>query len=371
MAFTVGCNVACSPFGHNQDGKYKGQSTHCRTEGVSVLNVALNMARHGHEVTLCGYQWCEPGDESKYPLPANVKLQKEVGGKYDVWFDAGWSIPHAEERCSKVDAQIYCHTWGGNPDSSHLEESICNGKTKGKHYMARVSRAFWREFDKYPYSIYMPTPLIEKIRAEGNYNSNKMLWANRGSWNKDYASRSEKILEWMEKHPEYEYTVLLWGDIKEKAHQFFDKNYADSIVQRFENLKNKELIEPYTGLPHDEFLNELSKSKILLDSAHPPEHLANIEAVCMGCIPLIWNGAGEHHFQWITEAMSISNCLSSPKQGHKINEAFGMDGVNVDRILNTETLYQRYFKELSRVTVDHEWENAYQIFVDELKKKGL
>lgn len=374
--FNVGTNVSCSPFGHGQSGKYKGQSTHCRTEGISVLNVALNMARHGHQVTICGYQWWQNDeDKIKYPLPPNITLQKEIGGKYDVWLDAGWSIPHAEERCSKVDAQIYCHTWGGNPNSSHLDESIANGKTKGKHYMARVSRAFWKEFNDYSYSIYMPTPLVEKIRPVGNYNSNKMLWANRGSWNKDYAARSEKILSWMEKHPDYDYTVLLWGDIKEKAHSFFDKNYADSIVQRFEGLKNKELLEPYTGLSHDKFLEELGKSKISLDSAHPPEHLANLEAVCMGCIPLIWNGAGEHHFQRITQAISIKALPSIQEidgdcKSIKVNEMFDMDGINgIDRMLNTEGLYQRYFEELSNVTIDHEWENSYKIFMKQLEER--
>ena len=189
-----------------------------------------------------------------------------------------------------------------------------------------------------------------------------MLWANRGSWNKDYATRSEKILTWMEKHSDYDYTVLLWGDIKEKARQFFDKDYSDSIVRRFEKLVEKnpstKLLEPYTGLGHDEFLKELGQSKVLLDSCHPPEHLANLEAVCMGCIPLIWTGAGEHHF--------ITN------EKKNVNEFFDMNYVgSLDRILDTENLYQGYFEALADVVVDHEYSTSYDIFIKQLKERGL
>jgi len=44
-----------------------------------------------------------------------------------------------------------------------------------------------------------------------------MLWGNRGAYNASYAYASDEILEFMERHQEYEYKVLLFGDIQEKA----------------------------------------------------------------------------------------------------------------------------------------------------------
>ncbi len=361
----IGCNVSCTPFGNYVDiGKLKGPWTHCRTEGISVLNFALNMARHGHKTVICGYEW---GDLREYPLPENIILRNDVGGMYDIWVDAGWENVHAPIRCSKVKANIYCHTWGGPPGSSGLVEyAESKGIKKGfNHFMARVSRAFHKEYTEYPYSIYIPTPLVDKIKPIGNFNSKKMLWANRGSFNADYAARSEKVLEFMEKWcDKYDYTVLLWGDIKEKASAIG----RSDIIRRFGDLrarnKNTRLLDPYSGLDHLEFLNELISSKILLDTAHPPEHLANLEAICMGCIPFIWRGAGEHHFQNI-----YKEGKERKEESIKINELFDMDGpIGIDKILNNEELYQKYFDALANVTVDHQFDDSYRIFMDEVKR---
>lgn len=379
---TIGCNVSCTPFGNYKDvGTLKGPYTHCRTEGISVLNFALNMARHGHKTTICGYEW---GDRREYPLPENVILKNDVGGTYDIWVDAGWENTYAPVRCSKVKADIYCHTWGGPPRPSGLAEYLNDKKNNGlnmknqNHFMARVSRAFWKEYEEYPYSIYIPTPLVDKIKTIGNFGSKKMLWANRGSFNKDYADRSEKVLSFMEKlsgrDEGYYYTVLLWGDIKEKA---LGIGRID-IIERFEKLKTRNektrLLDPYSGIGHDEFLRELNESVILLDTAHPSEHLANLEAVCMGTVPLIWRGAGEHHFQIFGEVGHKADDYHQlgNKVSYNVNDhGWDFDGPNgIDKILNDEKLYNEYFKDLASTVVDHEWDNSYKIFIDDVKRVG-
>ncbi len=353
----VGCVVSCHPFGHSGDkGEFKGAYTHCRSEGTWLLGVALNMAQHGHYVTIMGYQW---GDPSIYPIPQNVHLQDTIQGEFDIYIDAGWDDTYAPKRVEKIKSKIYIHAWGGSPHTSSLISYVESRNIKN-HFMARPSKAFWKEYTTYPYGIYMPTPLVDKIKVKGNFDSDKMLWGNRGAFNKEYAKDSQKVLEFMVKwKDEYRYKVLLWGDIIEKVRQNFDLDYSDDIIRKFKYLKNCEFVEPYIGIGHDEFLNELSESKILLDTAHPPEHPQNLEAVCMGAIPLIWRKS-EHHFQILPQSGNSVN----------VNELYEVDGPDgMDRIINDEELYQRYFDSLKTVTLDHEYNRAYTIFMQEIKDR--
>ncbi len=359
---TVGCSVSCHPFGHSGDnGKFKGPHTHCRSEGTWLLGVALNMARHGHKVTIMGYYW---GDSMDYPIPNNVNLQDNVEGEFDMYIDAGWDNINAPKRAERVKSLIYVHAWGGSPHTSSLIDYVEPRNIKN-HFMARPSRAFWRQYKDYKYGIYMPTPLVDKIKDRGNFESKKMLWGNRGAFNRDYASDSEKVLDFMVKWKrDYHYKVLLWGDIVEKLNQNFDSEYSSKMIKKFEDLNNRELVEPYIGIGHDEFLNELDESKVLLDTAHPPEHPQNLEAVCMGAIPLIWKKA-EHHFQ-----VFENNGNNDDKKVVNVNELFNIDGPNgMDKIINDEELYQRYFDSLKKVTVDHEYDNSYEIFMKQVKEK--
>lgn len=352
---TIGIQVSCAPSGHSGYKEYKGPWTHCRSEGTYLLSLALNLARHGHSVTIFEYQW---GDQERYPLPDRIKLQKEMNGEYDIYLGTGW------DECSSVKARIYCHGWGGDPFSSHLIDYV-NKKGIKNHFMMRNSRAFWNNFGDYPYSIYVPIPLVDKIEKKGNFESKKMLWGNRSAFNGDYyIQNSEKVLEFMEKWSgSYKYKVLLWGEIKENAMLFG----RTDIIRRFEELRNKnketELVEPDIGIGHDEFLTELKESKILLDAGHPGEHPQNLEAICMGAIPLIWKKT-EHHFQNIIKDDNGKN------KSTNINDIYGIDGSNgIDKIMNDEDLYQKYFSALREVTTDHEFDKAYDIFISEIKKK--
>ena len=362
----IACQVSCHPFGHSGDkGEFRGPSTHCRSEGTWILAIALNMARHGHDVTIIGYQL---GDPMKYPIPNNVTVHdiqyppQQIKEDFDIFIDPGWDNINAPKRCEEIKSKIYIHGWGGSPYSSELLSYVTPRNIKN-HFMARPSRGFQKEYIGYPYGIYMPHPLVDKIKDKGNFSSKKMLWGNRGAFykesNTDYSIVSEKVLEFMEKwQSKYKYKILLWGDIIERARN----SGRTDIIKRFENLKEKELIEPYIGIGHDEFLNELNESKILLDTAHPGVHPQNLEAICMGAIPLIWKNEtrGEHHFQ------------KTDEEGNSIyiNNLFNVDGPHgMDRIINSEELYQQYFKNLKDVTIDHEYDTSYKIFINQIREK--
>jgi hypothetical protein len=346
---TVIVNVCGSPFGIPAESPeiYLGANTHMRSEGTWLLGVALNMARHGHPVKIVDYQW---GDTNKYPLPPNVTLQKGCTGICDIFIDCGWDLKYAVERFSGINAGQYIHGWGGDPAGSSFLE--WQNKTKAKnHYMARTSRCFQSFFFKFPYSIYMPTPLVDKIKPTANFNSKKMLWGNRGAFNLSYTPASEKILEFMERHPEYNYKVLLYSDIKAKAMEI---GRAD-IIERFEKLPNSILDYPYSGIPHDVFLQELSESKVLLANGQPSAHPQTLEAICEGCVPLIWSFA-EHHFQSL--------------DGTPVNELFGISGPDgLEAFLEDPEAWQEYYELLKEPTRDHEYDQAYKTFIDELHRK--
>jgi hypothetical protein len=350
---TVIVNVPGSPFGIPAESSeiYLGPYTHMRSEGTWLLGVALNMARHGHPTTIIDYQW---GDTGKYPLPPNVTLQKGCAGVCDIFIDVGWDLKYAVERFSGVNARHYIHGWGGDPAGSSFMEWQKSTGAKN-HYMARTSRCFQSYFFKFPYSIYMPTPLVDKIKPTANFDSKKMLWGNRGAFNLSYTPQSEKVLEFMERHTDYYYKVLLYGDIMEKAKEIG----RSDIINRFEKLPNRYLSIPYSGVPHDVFIEELSESKILLANGQPSAHPQTLEAVCYGCIPLLWKNA-EHHFQ--------------TSSGVNMNEFYpydlnGPDGV--DSILEDPNAWQKYYNLLADTAKDHEYDNSYNIFMDAIHRKEM
>lgn len=374
---TVAVYVPGSPFGVMPGEKmiYRGPNTHMRSEGSWMLSIALNMARHGHPTTILEYPW---GDTKEYPLPENIGLFPHGGGytgKFDIYISMGWEDVHAPMRCRDIDAKIFIHGWGGNPRGSTFLDYAEKHNLKN-HYMANWSRCFKNLFDTFEYGIYMPTPLVDKIKEKGNFHSKKMLWGNRGAFNPGYKRESLKILDFMERYPEYEYTVLLYDDIKQRC--LHEKNwYGDgiggeegiNIVKRFESLPNKRLLDTYQGLPHDEFLRELNESKILLANGQPSCHPQTLEAACMGSIPLIWNFA-DHHFKYLPEKYDKDK-LDERDQGYKyVNDMFGMNGPDgIDKIMNDEDLYQKYYSALREVTMDHEFDNAYRILMQNIREK--
>lgn len=306
-----------------------------------MLGIALNMARHGHPTTILAYQW---GDQSRYPLPENVTLQGECRGKCDYFLDVGWDSQYAPQRFADVQARHYVHGWGGDPaGSTFLPYAQSHRLTN--HYMARNSRALRAAFDRYPFSIYAPTPLVQHVPEAPNFDSRRTLWANRGAFHPTYAPYSEQVLALMERLPDYEHTVLLWGDVKTRA---TDLGRPD-IVTRFEGLPKVKLDEPYWGIPHDAFLRALGDSKLLLANGQgsiPPQTL---EAVCMGCVPLLWPGP-EHHFG-------------------DIAHRHGLLGTAIERVLEGRGAFTEYYNDLAEVARDHEWDRSYALLIRAFEEK--
>lgn len=376
--------VPCGPFGvmPNEKTVYRGPNTHCRSEGYWMLAVALNMARHGHQVTIGEYPW---GNAIDYPIPENVSFQPNSGnnaysGKYDIYISMGWEDTYAPLRCKNIDAHIYVHGWGGNPRGSTFLDYAKKHNLKN-HYLANApgTRCFYNLFRTFDYGIYMPYPVVSKIQEKGNFHSRKTLWGNRGAFNPGYKFKSLKLLDFMEKYPDYLHTVLLYDDIKQRC--LFEKNfYGDGIggkegawiVNRFEHLPNKRLLDTYQGLPHDEFLRELNQSKLLLANGQPACHPQTVDAICMGAIPVIWND-GDNHFKHIPKDDSVYdiNQLDERDKNYRyVNVEFGINGTDgLDNIMNDEDLYQKYYTALREVSLDHEYDTAYDIFMSEIRKK--
>ena len=347
---TVICGVPGSPFGVPAGAReeYLGPNTHMRSEGTWLLGVALNMARHGHPTTIIDYQW---GDQNRFPLPPNISLQKGFSGNCDIYIDCGWDNLYTVQRFSNISARHFVHGWGGDPaGSSFLEWQ--KGTGAKNHYLARTSRCFQKDASKFPFNIYMPTPLIDKVHRNSNFHSNKMLWGNRGAYNKGYDDPSDKLLAFMERHPKYDYHVLLFGDIIEKAAALGRYD----VQERFEKLPNRYLHLPYWGIPHDEFLMQLSLSKVLLANGCPSAHPQTLEAVCYGCVPVLWNFA-EHHFQ--------------NQEGIPYNNFFGINGPDgvFDYILEDFDKWEAYYTVLTEAAKDHEYDRSYEIFMNGIQLK--
>ena len=347
---TVIVGVPGSPFGVPAGAKeeYLGPNTHMRSEGTWLLGVALNMARHGHPTTIIDYQW---GDQNRYPLPENITLQKGFTGKCDLFIDCGWDNKYAVERFSNINARHYVHGWGGDPaGSSFLEWQ--KGTGAKNHYLARTSRCFQKDASNFPFNIYMPTPLVDKVKAHSNFDSIQMLWGNRGAYNDSYAQYSDRLLEFMERHPNYDYLVLLYGDIVEKSNAIGRLD----VPGRFERLRNRYLHVPYWGIPHDEFLQQLGSSKVLLANGCPSAHPQTLEAVCLGCIPVLWNFA-EHHFQ--------------DTAGKPLTDIFMVDGPEgaFEEMLEDRTCWETYYKILVTAAKDHEYQTSYDLFMNGIRQK--
>jgi len=156
----------------------------------------------------------------------------------------------------------------------------------------------------------------------------------------------------MERHPKYDYKVLLYGDILEKSAAL---GRAD-VPARFEKLPNRWLYLPYWGIPHDEFLNELSNSKVLLANGCPSAHPQTLEAVCCGCVPVLWNFA-EHHFQNL--------------QGEPYNSFYNICGPEgtFEEILENFDRWEAYYTVLTEAARDHEYDRSYEIFMDGIQLK--
>jgi hypothetical protein len=197
----------------------------------------------------------------------------------------------------------------------------------------------------------MPTPIIEKVKPHSNFESNKMLWGNRGAYNASYAQYSDRLLALMERHPNYDYHVLLFGDIVEKATAIG----RTDVPARFEKLPNRYLHIPLWGIPHDEFLQQLSMSKVLLANGCPSAHPQTIEAVCCGCIPVLWDIA-EHHFQ--------------DPNGKQLNELYGIRGPeDLEKILDKPLNWELYYTVLAAAAKDHEYDRSYDILMDGIHRK--
>lgn len=347
-------NVQGHPFG---DGTLCGNNTHMRGEGIWMLDVALNLARHGHDVTILAYGWCKPGDEDKYPLPKNITLQREFQGECDVFMDSGWENECAPQRYKNIKADCYIHGWHGDPAGSTFLEYAKEHNLKN-HYIGGMSRCFKYFCDKYPFSLYVPIPIVNKIKTLPNTDSKKMLWANKGAFHIAYIKYSEQILEFMERHLDYKYTILFYGDIVNRA--INEVNRPD-IVKRFEKLSidgHVNLIEPYTGITHDKFMEELDQSILLLDNGQPSMHPQSIEALCKGCIPLIWK-VGEHQHHFLTKSYENVPGKFVPN----------LEELNIEKLLDDKNLHIDYYNALKETMIDHEFDNAYTILLNEIYNK--
>lgn len=361
-------NVQGHPFG---DGPLSGTNTHMRGEGKWMLNVALNMARHGHDVTILAYGWCKPGDENKYPLPKNISLQREFKGECDIFMDSGWDDATTPQRYKDIKAKCYIHGWHGDPSyTTFIKYKTDHNQTDHNlknHFIGGMSRCFKYYCDKYPFSLYAPIPVVDKIKSMPNIYSKKMLWANKGAFHIAYYKYSEQILEFMERHQhqDYKYTVIFYEDIVERANNEIKR---PDIVERFEKLQDNNhanLIGPYSGITNDKFIEELDNSIFLLDNGQPSAHPQSIEALCMGCVPLLWKvGEHQHHFQ--------------TKDYKNVSEKFGLEcGLdsnndklsNIEKLLDNKDLHIEYYNALKEVMTDHEFDSAYEILMNEIYNK--
>lgn len=326
-------HVCGAPFGIDPGSKavYKGPWTHMRSEGTWLLSVALNLARNGHPVTIAMYDW---GD---YPIPENVSFTKEFKGKFDYYIDVGGPWEIGGTRMNDVKAGKYIWGWGGSPNYPEF----LNDNWKDKWRVARPNACYKEGYDALPPNrgLYMPIPAAEK-QYPPNVSANMMLWGSRGAFNNVYTENSELILQLMERHPEYNYLVLLFGDIREKA--------SVEIVERFKRLPNGYLNEPYYGLDHDELISRLKQSAFLLSNGTPGCNPLPIEAVCYGGITLVWT--------------------DSPFQ--PLIAKYGYYGANVDELIGSKDNYIKYQKAQAEIASDHIWDNAYRIFMKELQDGG-
>lgn len=334
-------HVCGGPFGIDPGSEsiYKGPWTHMRSEGTYTLAIALNLAQHGHPVTIAMYGW---GDQNKYPLPENVSLIKSFEGTYDYYIDHGEPWDAFEQRGKNVKASKYIFGYGGAPNHPKFFDDNWDPRWR----VARPNLCFKDWYDKLPPNrgIYMPHPLSEKLYPP-NVDSKYMVWGNRGSFcTADYSRASEQVLQLMERHSEYTYLVLLYSDIK-GTH--FDKKIpgaSPDIISRFEKLPDVVLDEPYYGLDHDVLLGKLKKSKVLLSNGRPACNPLPIEQVCFGGITLAWEEG-----PFVTVA-----------------QKYGFFGAGIDELLDSRELYIKYQEEQADIAKDHVYENAYRIFMEEL-----
>lgn len=326
--------------GNPYKGEFKGQHTQMRGEGRWELNLALNLARHGHPVSILDFKW---GDTSKYPLPENITLEQTgyeiFRGNCDVFFKAGWEDCKEPIIYRNVKAKMYIHGWFGNPKSSSFlnyhNKHIFSTKN---HYMAGLDKSY-EDFPCDMY-IYVPLPTTEKIKDYPNVNSNKVLFANKGAFDENYLHVSLKILKWILQNSQYQYTILFYRDIEKRLqnqlqYQIIEKLHAPNI----------RLID--SGLSHEEFIKELDESILLLDQ--PILHPQTAEAISMGCIPI---------FLGHEDPVRIK----------------GFDIVHIDhdkqlKFLEGKIDTVEYYNLLKNLIIDNQYDNAYQILMKQIRNK--
>ena len=328
--------------GNPYKGEFKGQHTQMRGEGRWELNLALNLARHGHPVSILGFKW---GDTSKYPLPENITLEQTgweiFGGNCDVFFKAGWEDCKEPMIYRNVKAKIYIHGWYGSPKSSSFLNFHKQHKFSTKnHYMAGLDKSY-EDFPRDMY-IYSPIPIIEKIKDSPNINSNKVLLANKGVFSGDYLYVSLKMLEWIIQNPKYQYTILFYDDIEKRLKE----QMMHYIIEKLHTPKIR-LING--GLSHEEYIKELVDSIFLLDQ--PILHPQTAEAISAGCTPIFL--------------------------GHEDTErinAFKVINVDHDkqlRFLEGKIDIIEYYNLLKNLIIDQQYDNAYQILMKEIQDKVI
>lgn len=327
--------------GNPYKGEFKGQHTQMRGEGRYELNLALNLARHGHPVSILNFRW---GDTNKYPLPPNIKLEQTnweiFGGDCDIYIKTGWEDCKEPMIHRNVHAKVYLHGWFGNPKMSSFFNYYNQHKFLLKnHYMFGLKPSF----DGFPQDIYVyvPMPIIEKIKEYPNINSKKVLYANKEGFDGEFLYISIKNLEWMEQHPEYQYTILFFDNIEKTLKE--QKLY--NIIDRITKIPNVNLVSG--GIPHDELINELGKSILLLDLAglHP----LTTEAISMGCIPIFLGNDG-------VRVHAIIDIGLDPEKQQKF--LYNM---------NDNTSFIEYYNYLRSKIEDQQYDNSYNIFMEGIR----
>lgn len=302
------------------DACFKGVSTHLRSEGTYILEHALNLARHGIEVE---YQ-CEMWGSND--IPHNLNIVKTITD-CDVLLSSGL------EEYSTISNNLHLHFWGSTSD-----ELNC---LSGKHIYLQGYNFILNAWKNNTHGMYAPHPIYEK-QLKPNVNSTNTLWANRGAFfNTQYASESEPLLQILERHQDFNHTILLFDNIREEG--------GNAIASRFENLHNRKLIRPLSGVNHTEFINLLSKSKFLMSFIRQQVAPTPIEAVAYGAVPFVYSNS-QHNFETILKD-------------------FDLDGIKTEKLFTDDELYIEYHTALSQYIVNHSYDNSFNILMSGIKER--
>lgn len=300
-------------------GNYRGEGTYTHL-------LAFNLARHGHEVLLVSSYW---GD---YPTPPNLTVStnyEDVNTDCDAYIMV--SLMPEYTAMPNATTTIYGQ-WGSTLPNYELHEGV------------KIAYPLKMYYDRCEYEnkMYMPIPLAESIKAP-NYDKRQTFFANRDSWldknPNGHGGPAQLIL--MEQLKHWHHRVQAFNEIR--------LNATPEEIARFEALPNKTLIENSEGLTYDGFCEVLSESKLLMASGYTMVSLQIAESVLFGCVPILWE-----------RGYSIFDKSEMPLIKGTTSEEF-------QKLLNDDQFYSAYQNSLSACVTDNLFDNAHDIFMEELK----